>query len=223
MSNNIFNATLEQLNTDMDRVNISGYSPNQILAQEKRGSDKFLANGQMPIKPSEDCRNEEETQEYRTQLESLGFVLGKPVDDLFMEVQFPEGWAKDAYSEDPRHITIKDEKGRDRISVFYKAAFYDRCANAHLLRRYRTDSIYYNSQNQICEYNDSDKTWVKATVTDQANNNQVVFTSTVSRFEKGTTEQERKERWKNDDLMKEEANNFLNEKLPDWHNPIAYW
>ena len=44
----------------------------------------------------------------------------------------PQGWTRRATDHD-MHSEILDEAGKIRISVFYKAAFYDRRAHAELI------------------------------------------------------------------------------------------
>ncbi|MGW4128018.1 hypothetical protein [Amycolatopsis japonica] len=64
----------------------------------------------------------------------LGFVLGDPdpADPLFMPVTLPEGWSRQG-SDHAMGSYIVDQNGRKRVSIFYKAAFYDRSAHAHLI------------------------------------------------------------------------------------------
>lgn len=67
-------------------------------------------------------------------LEALGFVFG-PVDSgdpMFRPAQLPAGWRKEGSDHDMWSYVL-DEKGRKRVSIFYKAAFYDRRAHASLV------------------------------------------------------------------------------------------
>jgi hypothetical protein len=78
------------------------------------------------------------------ELAALGFVLGDPVDGdrLFRHVTLPDGWAKEG-SDHSMWSYIVDQHGRRRVSVFYKAAFYDRDAFASIktLASYVADVI----------------------------------------------------------------------------------
>ncbi len=69
----------------------------------------------------------------RSDFERLGFVFGAPVDGdpLFVHATLPAGWKKVGGAH-PMCSEILDEQGRKRVSVFYKAAFYDRDANMSL-------------------------------------------------------------------------------------------
>jgi len=67
-------------------------------------------------------------------LESLGFAKGEPVkgDPLFVQATLPEGWKKEG-SDHAMWSHVVDERGVQRVGIFYKAAFYDRSAHAHLV------------------------------------------------------------------------------------------
>jgi hypothetical protein len=65
-------------------------------------------------------------------LVALGFTLGSPIDNLFREATLPAGWQKRA-SDHAMWSYIDDDQGRERVVVFYKAAFYDRRAHMRLI------------------------------------------------------------------------------------------
>lgn len=67
--------------------------------------------------------------------QALGFVKGEPVegDPLFVRAALPEGWTR-AASDHSMGSYLIDERGVKRVSIFYKAAFYDRRANMTLMR-----------------------------------------------------------------------------------------
>jgi hypothetical protein len=71
------------------------------------------------------------------QLEALGFVRGAdvqgaPEDELFVEATLPPGWRMQPCG-DPRESMVVDERGVARVGIFFKAAFYDRRATAHIV------------------------------------------------------------------------------------------
>jgi hypothetical protein len=66
----------------------------------------------------------------REAFEAVGFKFGDKIDDLFLSAELPEGWTREATDHD-MWSKILDADGVERVSVFYKAAFYDRCAFAH--------------------------------------------------------------------------------------------
>ncbi len=53
-----------------------------------------------------------------------------PGDDLFVDVTLPPGWAV-VPTDHHMWSELRDEKGRKRAGIFYKAAFYDRGAHVH--------------------------------------------------------------------------------------------
>lgn len=66
-------------------------------------------------------------------LEELGFASPTPTDDkLFVRTRLPEGWRK-VPSDHPMWSYVEDERGLRRVSIFYKAAYYDRRADAHVV------------------------------------------------------------------------------------------
>lgn len=64
----------------------------------------------------------------------LGFTFGDPVDGdpLFVRTALPEGWEKRATDHSMGSVII-DTLGRERVRIFYKAAFYDRSAHMNLI------------------------------------------------------------------------------------------
>lgn len=71
----------------------------------------------------------------RAEYEALGFVFGDidEGDPLFRQATLPPGWRREATSHS-MGSSIVDERGVVRVSIFYKAAFYDRSASMTLIR-----------------------------------------------------------------------------------------
>jgi hypothetical protein len=93
-----------------------------IEGMEASGQRQLVASDKLPVKaPWEE-------------LEALGFVRGEPVpgDDLFVHCTLPQGWTR-AGTGHSMWSKILDERGLERVSVFYKAAFYDRDAHANVV------------------------------------------------------------------------------------------
>lgn len=120
---------------DMENFIVAS-TPGGIEAQEKRGQLEQARKQTLPIL----CPREE--------FEALGFVFGRNVDELFVEATFPAGWKK-APTEHSMWSDIVDGKGRKRGSIFYKAAFYDRSAHAHLERRFAVSSDYGDAHETV--------------------------------------------------------------------------
>jgi hypothetical protein len=113
---------------DLDNFMVAA-TPGGIERQQKAGQAALVNSTYMP----------KEMSPNREMFEALGFKFGESVDDLFLNADMPPGW-KRAATDHSMHSDIIDEKGRRRVGVFYKAAFYDRRANAHLVWRYTVDS-----------------------------------------------------------------------------------
>ena len=119
-------ALIAALNGDLENA-IAASTPGGIEAQERTGQIAFVANETLPIR----C-NYGTTRE---QIEAMGVEYGDPVDDLFVAVKLPDGWAKVA-TDHAMWSKLVDEQGRERASIFYKAAFYDRGAFINISHRF---------------------------------------------------------------------------------------
>lgn len=101
-------------------------STDYILGQEAQGQAQVVNSDRLPTDLGLG-------QDARSKYEALGFVFGEPdaADPMFTPVTLPEGWSR-ARTEHSMWSKILDERGVERVSVFYKAAFYDRSAHASL-------------------------------------------------------------------------------------------
>jgi hypothetical protein len=122
-----------------------GGNPEAIVAQERQGTNELLTSAYLPT----DTGGSDE--EFR----ALGFVFGDlaPADPLFRLTEIPEGWRRQTAADaDARGVVVVDERGITRVSVFYKAAFYDRGASMHLVpvgRWVAEEAIYGDGPVQI--------------------------------------------------------------------------
>lgn len=191
---------------DMENFRVAAM-PGGIEAQEKAGQASFVANSTLPI----------ELHPPRAAFEAIGIVFGEPVDGLFVSVRFPEGWKKKATDHD-MHSYILDEKGRIRIRVFYKAAFYDRRADARLMQRY-TYSDYMRkpgSENASPDTKECFVCGVKdggSPATIAGGGHPAIFLPIG----------EHDGDYKQAEALGQEALAYLEKHYPDWRNPLAYW
>jgi hypothetical protein len=102
---------------------VFGGSSRAIDAMEAEGQRQLVASCDLPTKGSED-----------PEFLRLGFTFGEPHahDPLFRPATLPKGWRKQG-TDHSMHVKIVDELGRERVGVFYKAAFYDRRADMRLI------------------------------------------------------------------------------------------
>jgi hypothetical protein len=98
----------------------SGY----IEGMERQGQQELLQSTTLPT----------DTGGQDDELIALGFTFGEkvPGDDLFRQATLPGGWTREG-SDHAMHSYILDQRGVKRASMFYKAAFYDRRADMHII------------------------------------------------------------------------------------------
>ena len=162
-----------------------------IMRQEARGQETFVQQETLPI---------EGLKEFQAPLETLGFKFGEPVDDLFISVEFPEGWTKQATSHSMWSYLI-DPQGRERGSLFYKAAFYDRGAHIDLNTRFGVTENYDRPAEE---------------------EPQVMLADNMKQVTKVFGSYDRTDPYASR-VAREKAKVWMNENLPDWENVLAYW
>lgn len=121
-----------------DAVVVGG--PNAVELQEARGTTSFIESDTLPVTMGPVAGYEEHGPEgTMAVLEAMGVEFMGLVenDPVFQYVKLPEGWSKKP-GWDPRLSLLVDENGRERASIFYKAASYDRKAILNLLQRFGT-------------------------------------------------------------------------------------
>jgi hypothetical protein len=135
---------------------MAGKSSTEIITDmEAAGQRQLVASQLLP------------TNTYGTdaEFEAVGFVFGDPLPDdpMFRPAALPQGWSKRGSDHDMWSYVV-DEHGRDRVSVFYKAAFYDRSAHMSM------DSL--GSYISACRYHGrdivADPTWATPAAISQA-------------------------------------------------------
>lgn len=167
--------------------------PAAIEASEKMGQIELVRSTNMPIDLNHGL------------FEKAGFKFGKRIDEVFQEADLPPGWTREATSHS-MHSDILDERVRKRVSVFYKAAFYDRRANAHLLRRFSVQQQWKpGGSDPVCaEVVDCDKTIRTRPFPD---------TDGMSQLDKYKAQE---------DAVEALRAEFAAER-PDYLDPLAYW
>ena len=161
-----------------------------IEAQEAAGQRSFVSSETLP----RICPREE--------LESLGFVFGEVADDIFIYVEFPEGWKK-VPTTHSMWSDLVDDKGAKRGSLFYKAAFYDISAHMYLTLRYSCRQNF--DLEDAVEYNVFDK-------------EEIIFSTPRIGAQRNSNEY-----WKIQDEAEKQAKEYLEQNYPDYKNPLAYW
>lgn len=109
------------------------WSPEMLLltALSEGGTDSYItgmeAAGQRQLIESTSLPTD--TSDSDADFVAVGFAFGEPDpgDPIFRPATLPEGWGRKG-SDHSMWSYLVDEHGRRRVSVFYKAAFYDRSA-----------------------------------------------------------------------------------------------
>lgn len=103
---------------------ITGSPGSFIESQERDGQRQLVNSDRLPTEILYGSRSE---------FEALGFTFGEPDerDPMFRPATLPPGWKREG-SDHAMWSYIVDGLGRRRVSVFYKAAFYDRSAHMAL-------------------------------------------------------------------------------------------
>ena len=197
MPNPIRNTARETMDNPLLALAIAmgGQSPTAFIEeQEANGQTELVHSDQIPTK----LQGRDVTE---ADLEAIGFKLGTPTpgDPLFRSATLPPGWSKQR-TDHSMWSKIVDNKGRERFSVFYKGAFYDRDAFMRPMARFSFDT-----------YADGTGPGMRAAViTDRG---QVIAS---------LGEHERND-YKASDAAAERCTAWLDERYPDWRNPLAYW
>lgn len=97
-----------------------GGNDRYIADMESTGQRQLVHSDRLPVKLNGDTDAD---------FEAVGFAFGEPdkADPLFRPATLPKGWSREA-GDHSMWSYIVDAHGRRRVSIFYKAAFYDRDA-----------------------------------------------------------------------------------------------
>ena len=164
-------------------------TPGGIEQQEKAGQTALVQSTDMPL----------ELAPSREAFEAVGFTFGEPIDSVFQSATLPPGWSREA-TDHAMHSHILDDKGRRRVEVFYKAAFYDRRADARLVHRYTIGHAYADEENGVI-----------AVTVDRGGR-------PIKEF--GTVEMRDHAKWGD---LENAAKAWLADRYPNHADPTAYW
>lgn len=182
---------------------MAGGTSNAIEAQEKRGQQELAASTDLPTQGSDDPA-----------FAKMGIVFGPPHPDdpMFRPATLPDGWSIKP-SDHPMWSYIVDAKGRERASIFYKAAFYDRDAFINTQRRYTLGYDYISDErhNSLGE---------RQFVVDNATGERVFAMPDVLRADYG---EDRVGYFEAGDDARKGCKAWLKQNHPEWENAAAYW
>jgi len=172
-----------------------------IPAQEHRGQADFVNAATLPMEVQKHSISGMSSVDI---YERLGITVLQPADDLFYSVVLPEGWKKVA-SDHAMHSYVVDQTGRERIHVFYKAAFYDRNAHASIEKRYVYGTTGYGV--------DKDSPVVYG----------VVLDGDTEIWRSEPIDAVTQDRYEANEIAYAVAKAWLAVHYPDYQNPFAYW
>ena len=128
---------------------LTGDVSKAIENQEKRGQSALVNSSKLPIKYGRG--DVKDTVEYLNKLKAIGIKVIEDKDDLFMEVELPTGWSLKR-TDHSMWSNLVDNKGRERASIFYKSAFYDRDAFINFNRRFHISSEKHDYDEEQFEH-----------------------------------------------------------------------
>ena len=171
-----------------------------ITRQESLGQASFVGSDTLPTRfnyPNEEIA--------KPILERWGvkFLGAVPSDPIFQYVELPPGWRKVA-TDHAMWSRLLDAEGRERASIFYKAAFYDRNAHLTLARRY----------NHAPDYKRRDAEKVAVSVVTDAG--RPVYTTEPIPCDDARP-------WEASTAAEALAEKWLDEHYPQWRDHGAYW
>lgn len=212
-----------------------GEDPSKAIEnQERRGQQSVVRNQRLPKKLNdhsvpydirwngvEDSMEWEEKNKIVTQnnieytkqqYERMGIVVIEEYDDLFWNVELPEGWKIEA-TDHSMWNNLFDDKGRKRANFFYKAAFYDRDAFINFYTRFCV------SVDHVADSDSGYEVWVNSDYRGTVKDGKEIIFSTECVPVTGN--------YRNDDKVKaklqKQLEQYMNENYPDHKDINAYW
>ncbi|MFH0829761.1 MAG: hypothetical protein V1887_01200 [Candidatus Aenigmatarchaeota archaeon] len=183
-------------------------TPGGIEQQEARGQIAVVTQKLMPRYA--DGRREPADDVYK----KLGIVIIGEHDDILVKVKLPDGWKLEP-TEDSMWSDLRDNKGRKRAQMFYKAAFYDRRANLNLVTRFSRDVVPKDRYKTDISYEKREKMPWLGVVQDCEKD---IFTTKPVKL----TGDFSKDESLKDKLLKR-CDTYLQKKFPNWKDQFAYW
>jgi hypothetical protein len=148
----------------------------------------------------------------RIQYEKMGIEIISETDDLFWNVKLPEGWEVKATNHSMWN-EVRDNKGRKRMTFFYKAAFYDKSAFSNLQTRFQLDVTH--TANPDSDY----EVWKASDFQGTVKDGEVIICQTKCIPATGDYSKDDKIK----DGLLEELKLFMKDHWPEYKSVHAYW
>lgn len=214
---------------------MEGKSPSKAIEnQEKRGQQSVIRNQRLPKKMNEHSLsyeigwdgvidsmsweekfkiiNQNNIEYTKQQYEKMGIVIVEAYDDLFWNVNLPEGWEIKA-TDHSMWNNLFDNKGKKRANFFYKAAFYDRDAFINF------DTRFHISVDHIADINSDYEVWKDSDYQGTAKDGEKIIFTTECVPATG-------DYWKDDDVkanLRKQLEDYMNNHYPNYKDIHAYW
>lgn len=148
----------------------------------------------------------------KQQYEKMGITIVEEADDLFWNVNLPEGWVIKA-TDHSMWNNLFDDKGRKRANFFYKAAFYDRDAFINFDTRFSVSVSHTAAPGT--EY----KEWVKSDYQGTVKDGETIIFATECVAPSDDYEKDEKIQ----NSLFEQLEKFMQDNYPDYKDINAYW
>jgi hypothetical protein len=148
----------------------------------------------------------------KVEYEKMGIEIINEANDLFWNVKLPEGWEVKA-TDHSMWNEVRDNKGRKRMTFFYKAAFYDRDAFSNLQTRFQLDVTHTADPEAGYEV------WKASDFQGTIKDGDVIICQT--RCVPATGDYSKDDKIK--DELWEELRAFMQEHWPEYKEVHAYW
>lgn len=212
-----------------------GEDPSKAIEnQEKRGQAEVVRTQRLPRKINDHNVPREifwagvpQTTDYDTkraittenvenytkaEYKKMGIKIISEADDLFWNVKLPKGWEIKA-TDHAMWNEVRDDKGRKRMTFFYKAAFYDRSAFSNLQTRFQLEVTH------TADPNSSYEIWKASDFQGTVKDGDVIICQT--RCVPATGDYDKDDKVK--DELWEELRTFMDEHWPKYKDVHAYW
>lgn len=214
---------------------MEGENPSKAIEnQEMRGQQTVVRNQRLPKKLNDNYvpdevrwngvedsmeweeRNKIVTQNNikytRQQYEKMGITIIDENDDLFYNVELPEGWEIKATSHSMWN-NLFDNKGRKRANFFYKAAFYDRNAFINFNTRFSL------SVGHVADDSKDYEVWCKSDYQGTIKDGEDIIFSTDCVPIAGSFDGDDKIK----NTLRDQLYKYMEENYPNYKDINAYW
>ncbi len=188
-------------------------TPGGIERQEAQGQAEMVRNCRLPKK----LNGYDQKYTIQQAYEKMGIKVLGDADDIFYKVQLPEGWQLKPQEDSSNSYwsNLIDNKGRNRASIFYKAAFYDRRADIGIEQRFSYGVVPEDNYKTDISFQERQKMPCRGVVYDSKKE---IFATKPKVLPSDPAKRDAEEK-----KMLKECEAFLKKNYPKWKDDFAYW